>query len=93
MLNPSLPSGSPEFWHMLGKGYPSDQSLADTLGTESELCWSNISHVLSELIAGRLRCILGESSRRGLWKLVSGSFQILPMYLYSLLVLFGVYLP
>lgn len=68
---------------------PTDQSPIKTLSPESELPWSNFVHVLPKPVLGALGAswvtpVGGDS------KLVPGSFQILPMGFYFLLILFGV---
>lgn len=63
MLNTCFLSRSQEFWYMPGRGRPHDWHPINTLGTKWLMSFLvDISHVLSQLIAGKIKYILRDST-------------------------------
>lgn len=88
ILNTCFPFGSLEFVYLPGRGCIYDQSSCKTLGIKFHaLSWLVKFHVLSQLIAGRIKHILRlhwEKSLGSLFLLVSLKVC---MFLFSLLIL------
>ena len=74
-----FPSGSLEFWCVLGRGHLCEQHPVKTLGTESQMTSpNNTLHVFLQFTAGAIQQSLSHSSGRGLWKFVPTFLWTLP---------------
>lgn len=80
-LHSCFPSGSLEFWYVLGRRWLCDQPPIKTLGMESLICFSGRYYTCV-----KLRCLMWLHWERTLEGLRLVSSGLWPMYLFPLLI-------